>query len=141
MKGVTRMLLKMHTRIIFVALVFILLSLLYSRQEQGVIFRMDWIWHDQPIYHITSPVTHTGLPWSYISTGGFKAPPAYKPGFAFLSCDKTACIFDLPWSRRLFLYHFNILLDLIFWCLVSWLVVFAWEKFKKRAHSSAGSPR
>ena len=123
---------------IALTVVFILLSMFYARQESGFPFRIEWVWHDQPIYHTLSPITHIGLPWSYFSKGKFNAPPQYKSGFAFFACDKTACVFDLPSSQRVFLYHYNILLNLIFWYCAACLAIFVYKRFKKRAHGAVG---
>ena len=120
------------------ALVFILLSLLYTRKEGELPFKTEWIWHDQPVYHSSSPIMHIGLPWSYLSKGEFQATGKYKSAIAFLGCDSKTCIFDLPGQERLFLYYYNVFLNLIFWYFISWLAIFIFGEFRKRAHSAAG---
>ena len=130
--------LKPDPRRVAFAVIFILLSLLYRREEQELPFKTEWIWHDQPVYHSSSPVAHIGLPWPYLSKGKFPAAGQYKPGFEFLGCDKRACVFDLPGQVRAFLSYYNVVLNVIFWYFMSGLVIFVFGKFRKRAHSSAG---
>jgi hypothetical protein len=129
---------KPNPRRIALTVIFILLSLLYTRKEGELPFKTEWIWHDQPIYHSSSPITHIGFPWSYLSKGEYQATGKYKPGFAFLGCDSKTCVFDLPGQKRVFLYYFNVLLNLIFWYFIAWLAIFIFGKFKKGAHGAVG---
>ncbi len=129
---------KTNTRRIVLALILIALSLLYRREEEQLPFETGWIWNDQPVYHTSSPLTHVGLPWSYLTKGEFQVTKEYKPGFAFLGCDSMACVFDLPGQERWFLNYYNVVLNAIFWYFISWLVIFLSGKFRKRAHSSVG---
>ncbi len=129
---------KPDPRRITVALILIALSLLYTQKEQELPFEIEWLWHDQPVYHSSTPVAHIGLPWHYMFRGTFLATEQYKPGFEFLGCDSMACVFDLPGQERWFLNYYNVVLNAIFWYFISWLVIFLSGKFRKRAHSSVG---
>jgi hypothetical protein len=129
---------KPSPRRVILTVIFILLSFLYVRREEGLPFKVEWIWHDQPVYHSSSPIMHRGFPWSYLTEGEFQVTQEYKSGFAFLGCDSKACVFDVSGQKRVFLYYFNVLLNLIFWYFIAWLAIFIFGKFKKGAHGAVG---
>ena len=129
---------KANPRRIAWTVIFVLLSCLYARKEEGLPFEIEWVWRDQPVYHSSTPLVHRGLPWSYLTEGEFPVTQEYKANFAFLGCDTKTCVFDIPGQKRIFFYYFNVFLNLIFWYCVAWLLIFVFGKFKKRAHGAVG---
>ena len=123
---------------IALTVIFVTLSCLYARREEGLPFRVEWVWHDQPVYHTSTPLIHRGLPWSYWTEGKFQVTRQYKSRFTFLGCDSKACIFDIAGQQRIFFYYWNILWNLIFWYCIAWLSIFVFKRFKKRAHGAVG---